>query len=80
MKVNRDYYYLLKNVTIRVVTVAGKGGACGSIVAVVAVVVVVVVVAAVFLFFVVVAVVTPSKVHLPYGILEKPRYLGLQLP
>ena len=78
MKVNRDYYYLLKNVTIRVVTVAGKGGACGSIVAVVAVVVVVV--AAVFLFFVVVAVVTPSKVHLPYGILEKPRYLGLQLP
>ena len=80
MKVNRDY--LLKNVTIRVVTVAGKGGACGSIVAevVVLLLLVVVVVAAVFLFLVVVAVVTPSKIHLPDGILETPRYLGLQLP
>lgn len=60
-------------------TVAGKGGACGSIVAEV-VVLLVVVVAAVFLFLVVVAVVTPSKIHLPDGILETPRYLGLQLP
>lgn len=62
-------------------TVAGKGGACGSIVAeVVVLLLVVVVVAAVFLFLVVVAVVTPSKIHLPDGILETPRYLGLQLP